>query len=227
MDASIQDATSGQSVVGLSHMLGVSPISMAKVEQASKLGILRSQITSDASTPPKGQRSRFLERVAATLTPAIEKMCEYPKFIGGKTDSGGVASMILGKIARKKSNKSKSRRQLKFGNRPIGICAELDSLLEEMAISWRSAFRDHDRTAANRLLQMTVTAVPTRTGRVSDWLGPKYFNEEVPVKLGSPIRLLKTEDKAKFRNGFANTTLGKCLYLQLTIVTNTSRAHTL
>ena len=207
-------AESGQSVVGLSEMLGVSPTSMSKVERASKLGTLCSQITSDASTPPKGQRSRFLERVAATLTPAIEKICEYPKFQDGKSDSRGVASMILGKIARQKS--MKSRRQLKFGDRPMGICVELDSLLQELAKSWRSAFRNHDRPSANRLLQMTVASIPARTGRVSDWLGPKYFNEEVKVVLGSPIRLLKSSDTAKFRNGFTNTSLGKYIYILVT-----------
>jgi len=207
LDASIEEATSGHSVVGLSQMLGVSPSSMTQVERAAKLGTLCSEITGNASTPPKGQRSRFLERVATELTPAIEKICEYPKFQNGQSDSSGVASMILGKIARKKSKKSKSRRQLKFGNRPMGVCPELDSLLQDMAKSWRSAFRNQDRPAADRLLQMTVACIPSRRGRVSDWLGPHYFNEEVEVVSSSPIRLLKATDTAKFRNGYTNTTL--------------------
>ena len=207
LDASIHQATSGHSVVGLSQMLGVSPSSMTQVERAAKEGTLCSDITGDASTPQKGQRSRFLERVVTELTPAIEKICEYPKFLDGQSDSRGVASMILGKIARKKSRTAKSRRKLKYGNRPLGVCDELDSLLKELAISWRSAFRNHDRPAAKRLLQMTVSSIPSRRGRVSDWLGPQYFNEEVEVVSGSPIRLLKDSDQAKFRNGYTHTTL--------------------
>lgn len=206
LDASIEEATSGESVVGLSQMLGVSPSSLTRVEKAAKLGTLCSEITGHAGTPPKGKRSRFLERVVTELTPAIEKICEYPKFQDGQSDSSGVASMILGKIARNKSRKSKSRRQLKFGT-PLGECPELDSLLKDLAKSWRSAFRNQDRPAANRLLQMTVACIPSRRGRVSDWLGPHYFNEEVKVVSTSPIRLLKTTDTAKFRNGYTNTSL--------------------
>ena len=215
LDASIQEATSGHSVVGLSQMLGVSPSSMSQVQRAANLGTLCSAITSDARTPPKGQRSRFLERIATELTPAIEKICEYPKFQNGQSDSSGVASMILGKIARKKSRKSKSRRQLKFGDRPLGVCTELDSLLQDMAKSWRSAFRNQDRAAADRLLQMTVACIPSRRGRVSDWLGPRYFNAEVEVVTSSPIRLLKATDTAKFRNGYTNSSLVEGLVTKL------------
>ena len=52
LDASIQEATSGHSVVGLSEMLGVSPSSMTQVQRAAKSGTLCSEITSNASTPP-------------------------------------------------------------------------------------------------------------------------------------------------------------------------------
>ena len=131
--SSIQQAKNGQSVVGLSEMLGVSPGSMKKVEQGTKMGSLCSAITEDASTPE--QRNRFLERVATTLTPVIEELCKIPKFKGGKHDSRGVVSMILGKIARKRSAKSKSRRRLIYDNRPRGVSNELHSLLKEFAQS--------------------------------------------------------------------------------------------
>jgi len=45
-------------------------------------------------------------------------------------------------------------------------------------------------------------------GRVSDWLGPKYFNDDVDLTSGCRVRLLKQTDKAKFRNSYEHTCLG-------------------
>ena len=56
--------------------------------------------------------------------------------------------------------------------------------------------------------QVTLKAIPPRTGRVSDWLGPFYFNEEMEVTRGSPVRLLKKTDHSSFRNNFKNSSLG-------------------
>ena len=102
LQARLNDITSGQNVVTVSKILGVSPNSMEKVKRAvqSKSGTLQSDTTSDASTPPKGQRNKYLEKVTKSLTPAITKLCELAKFKDGKTDSGGVASMVMGRIAR-------------------------------------------------------------------------------------------------------------------------------
>ena len=54
--------------------------------------------------------------------------------------------------------------------------------------------------------QVTLKAIPQRTGRVRDWLGPSYLDEEIDVVCGSPVRVLKTDKY--FRNAFANTSLG-------------------
>jgi len=171
---------------------------------------LCSSLLDDATPPESGERNYFLERVGNVLSPAIESMCSMVKFKDDKTDKAGVAALILRKIAGNRKKSRKSRRQLRFGKsrRPMCVSAELDSLLKELATSWRSAFRDKDRHSADRLLQITLKAIPERTGRVSDWLGPKYFNAEVPVELGSHIRLLKSTDEAQFRNAYTNTSLG-------------------
>jgi hypothetical protein len=42
---------------------------------------------------------------------------------------------------------------------------------------------------------------------LSDWLGPTYFNEEVQVDVGSPVRILRQSDKARVRNHFVNSIL--------------------
>jgi len=173
--SALQDAMSGKNVVGLASMLGVSPKSLDKVENASKRGSLQTTMFEDASTPAEKVRDQnsFVKRIAATLTPVVERVCAAPKFMNGKTDVGGVASLILGKIARKKSQKSK--RRLNFDARPRGVSPDLDSLLKEMAEAWRDAWRNHNRDASARILQLTLKAIPQRTGRVTSWLGPRYY----------------------------------------------------
>ena len=96
--------------------------------------------------------------------------------------------------------------------------------LSDMAASWKQARRNHDREAAARILQITLKGIPKGTGRVSDWLGPMYFNDVRPVQSGCRVRVLKTSDNAKFRNDFANTTLGK---LSLTVALDLARTLTL
>ena len=34
-----------------------------------------------------------------------------------------------------------------------------------------------------------------------EWLGPYYFNEEIPIIAGSPVRIITQQDRARFRNG--------------------------
>ena len=116
--------------------------------------------------------------------------------------------MVLGRLARDKS--SKSRRKLNFTGRPRGISLELHKLLKELAPVWRDAFRNFDRDSSARILQLTLKAIPPLKGRVSDWLGPKYFDQVKSVNRESPIRLLKLSDvknRVTFRNGFANSSL--------------------
>ena len=209
--ANIESANTGESIVGVAKLLGLSPGSMSSVEKLSINKKISSEVTADASTPPKGTRNRFLERVAATLTPIIKKVCSFPKFKDGKSDIGGVAATVVGRLAR-----AKSRRRLNFQSRPRGISEDLDTLLKEMATSWRTAFRNHERHVANGLLQLALTSIDScrgRTrGRVSEWLGPLYFNEIKKIERGSPVRLLRQGDPAKFRLRFANTSLSSFDY---------------
>ena len=169
----MQDATSGKSVVGLASMLGVSFESMAKVQKASKRGSLTSSMLDSAQTTTTKARDQpeFLKRVTSTLTPIVEQVCSYPKFADGKSDPGGVASMILGKIARAKS--AKCKRKLKY-DRPKGVSVELDAVLKEFGEAWRTVRRNQDRDASARVLQLALKAIPPRKGRVTDWLGPRY-----------------------------------------------------
>ena len=204
VEENVKDANDGKTAVGISELLGVSPTSMDKVKRMSR-GSLRTCLLDDATPPEEGERNRFLEKVTNVLSPAVEKICSMAKFKNNKTDKQGVARLILKGIARGKSR----RRKLRFDDRPMGVSVELDSLLKEMATSWRSAFRDKDRHTAHSLLQITLKAIPQRTGRVSDWLGPKYFDAEVPVERDCHIRLLKNTKWAKFRNAYANTSLGE------------------
>jgi len=46
-------------------------------------------------------------------------------------------------------------------------------------------------------------------GRVSDWLGPEFFDDVRSIEIGCPVRVLRPEDKAKFRNGYENSNMGE------------------
>ena len=168
----VNDTMSGKNTTGLAEMVGVSPSSMERVYKGSQRGSLTSSVLEDASLHASASwndETRFLKRVEKTLTPVIERLCSAPKFKNGKSDVGGVAAMVLGKIARRRS----SRRKLNFGGRPSGVTVELDTLLKELAAAWRHAFREHDRDTSARMLQLALKSIPKRTGRVSEWLGPR------------------------------------------------------
>ena len=168
----LENASTGKSVVDLASVIGVSPNKMAKVVNASKRGSLSTELMDNAETNATNcdNKPAFLKRVAATLTPLVEHFCAIPKFKSGQSDMGGVASMILGKIARKKS--SKCKRRLNYG-RPKQVTPELDTVLKELAVAWRTAFRDHDRDLSARLLQLTLKTIPAHSGVVTQWLGPR------------------------------------------------------
>ena len=82
------------------------------------------------------------------------------------------------------------------------------NFLKEMAASWQHARRNYDRDGAARILQMTLKGIPKGTGRVSDWLGPAYFNDIRAVESGCRVRVLRDSDVAKYRNDFEHSTLG-------------------
>ena len=83
----------------------------------------------------------------------------------------------------------------------------LDRFLKEMGDSWRTSMRAKDRHTANQILQISLTAIPPRSGRVTKWLGPCYFNEVLPIVAGEQVRILSVGDPAKFRNPYKNTGL--------------------
>ena len=95
------------------------------------------------------------------------------------------------------------------------IDTHIDQFLSDMSASWRQERRNKDRSSAARILQITLKAIPKGTGRLSDWLGPKYFDEVKPIKSGCRVRVLKCSDPAEFRNKFENSCLGEltCIYI--------------
>ena len=218
--------------------MGVSPTALKKVKRAVSKGALRSNTLNDATPPAPGERNYFLERVVSSITPAVLKVCSIPEFRNSNKDPEGVARLVLRRIAGHKGRKMagkirigtkrKVKKRLDFDN--DAISPDLDSLLKEMASSWKVAMRNHDRNSAARILQITLQAIPCRhgvcsgcmyastvcnlshtlAGRVSDWLGPDYFDDEVDVVSGCPVRVLKITDKAKFRNSYEHTCLGMC-----------------
>ena len=163
LQAQVEQVKEGNSAVHVCEMLGVSPGSMKQVEASSKKGAYLESWTLEEATPTvEGQRSEFLERVQTVLTPAIEKICSMAKFKGRRTDIPGVARLLLRKIA---GRKQKAKRQLFNGGAPRGISHDLHSLLKEMSTAWRKAFRNQERQAAARLLQITLQAIPKRRGK--------------------------------------------------------------
>lgn len=67
--------------------------------------------------------------------------------------------------------------------------------------------RAKDRHTANTILQIVLTAIPAHSGRVTQWLGPSYFNEVLPLIAGEQVRILRGSDPAKFRNAHNKTGL--------------------
>ena len=215
--------------VELAKKVGVSPNSIKKIE-SNCIGELRSFKEQDCTSPAAGERNYYQERVARCLTPSLQKICQMPKFKHGE-DVSGVARLLLKKVTaakgtnnsagdnsvkgtprwrRKRRHKYKASRKLNFDGHRHFLGKELDGVLRELGESWRSTFRAGERDAAARILQMTLTSIPQRRGRVSDWLGPMYFDEVLSVERNSNIRLLNKSDKANFRNRYTNTSLGTC-----------------
>ena len=84
---------------------------------------------------------------------------------------------------------------------------DLKRLLGELATSWRSARRALDKHTANKILQLALTAIPRRLGRVTEWLGPDFFDDVLPVTAGCRVRILRNKDTAGFRNAYKITNL--------------------
>ena len=78
-----------------------------------------------------------------------------------------------------------------------GITTNLDRFLKDMGHSWRTSMRAKDRHTADKILQITLTAIPPRSGRVTQWLGPSYFDEVLPIIAGEQVRILSDNDNAK------------------------------
>ena len=88
-----------------------------------------------------------------------------------------------------------------------GICKDLDIFLKDVADSWRTSMRAKDRHRADTILQLALTAIPRRSGRVTKWLGPSYFDEVLPIVAGARVRILRGRDPATFRNAYKKTSL--------------------
>jgi len=84
---------------------------------------------------------------------------------------------------------------------------ELDHFIKETAKTWRTARRANDLHTATLILQVVVSAIPHKSGRVAEWLGPTYFDEEVPLVTGCPVRILREQDKVTFRNPYKYSAL--------------------
>ena len=134
--------------VVLSQQLGVSPKSLEKVKRACSNGALMTQAV-DECTPTEDQQcyvNRQLRRVSACIGPAVEKLCEMPKFASNKEDGPGVAQLILNKIWRKRKRTSKVgdtrkpgkvRRKLDFKTHRQVLGNDLCEFLADLAQSWR------------------------------------------------------------------------------------------
>ena len=53
------------------------------------------------------------------------------------------------------------------------------------------------------------------SGRVSEWIGPKYFDQTTEITAGCPVRVMRTDDKANFRNGYESSDMGESLIYTL------------
>ena len=196
--------------LGLAKALELSPGTQKKVSVSSYSGLLRGTGIKHALENP---RKRFVGRIKRSLTPLVKTICSFPKFEDGKTDIAGVAQLILKKIMKS----CKTQRSLfdegaktEDSKRSGRISDELHAFLQEMGSRWRHEMFAHDRDAARQIEEITLKAIETRSrkklGRVTDWLGPKYFDSIVPITLYSEVRILNpTDTRTKFRNACAGT----------------------
>ena len=93
-----------------------------------------------------------------------------------------------------KKNKQKKKNKTPSASakthKPKNISSELDNFLREVAKSWRTLRRSNDRDTATLMLQLALVSIPRRSGRVAEWLGPAYFDEELPITRGCQVRIL-------------------------------------
>ena len=199
--------------LGLAKALELSPGTQKKMSISTySSGFLRGHGIKHALENP---RKRFVGRIKRCLTPLVKTICSFPKFEDGNTDIAGVAQLILKKIMKS----CKTQRTLfaeegakteEDSKRSDRISDELDAFLKEMGSRWRDEMFAHDRDAARQIEEITLKAIGTRQGkklgRVTDWLGPKYFDSIVPITLYSEVRILNpTDTRTKFRNACAGT----------------------
>jgi hypothetical protein len=117
--------------------------------------------------------------------------------------------------AKKKKKQTKRKKKIQSSKKkpkpPVEWIAnpDLKRLLEELASSWRKAVRSNDKQTANTIVQLALTALPRRRGRgrVAEWLGPRFFDDVVPIKRGCRVRILTGKDDAGFRNAYSSTNL--------------------
>ena len=205
-----------QTPVGLAEALELSPGTQKTVSLNCYSGVLH-------GNPNKS----FIGRIKRSLTPLVKAICAFPKFEDGKTDIAGVAKVILDRIMKSKKTKrtlfnadkklpkpedAKPEDAYTTPKRSVSpdISDQLDAFLQEMGIRWRARMCEHDRHAAREIEEIALKAIGTnkRQGRVTDWLGPKYFDSIVPISLYSEVRILNPQDKkTKFRNACVKSSL--------------------
>lgn len=206
--------------VGLAKLLQLSPKSCERVAAAAAGGVGRTQ--SSASPNPE-QRNRFMERVVKCYTPIVEKLCSRPLFDGGTPRPERVVQQVMTKISQNRKGEAtagsrwRCQRKLVFNKfskpatdrqAPDLFDTHLDGFLRDMAGSWRQARRNHERGRAATIVQIVLKTIPKKGyGRVSDWLGPRYFDEVLDIEPGSKIRVLSKGDHAKHRNDFEHSSL--------------------
>ena len=206
---------------GLANLLHLSPNSKEAVSKATKRGVLRT----DTSASPGERRNQFMESVAAAYTPIIEKVVSTPTFQGVSRPKR-VLEQVVHRISTKRKgaaiihgrrrvrklilNAAKLPKKKPNAEPECKIGVHTDKFLSEMGTSWRQARRNNDRDGAARILQISLKAIPKGTGRVSDWLGPKFFDEVKPITTGCRVRILRESDHSKFRNVYKNSCLGGC-----------------
>lgn len=114
-----------------------------------------------------------MENVVNSLAPIIEKVCSIPKFANNTSDAPGVAMQVLervgrvtGRFAASRSNQlRKTKRKIQF-DKDKGDCIspQLHETLCELGRSWQQLMTNHDRDGATLVLQMTLKAIPKRSG---------------------------------------------------------------
>ena len=159
---------------GLADVLDLSPGSKQKVHRAEGQRSLHSQsleCVDDAMVT--GKRSSFLEHVFRELGPIILGVCSRVKFgIDRTTDPTGVARLILGKLMKNpKRLKYSAKRKLLMQEQAKSnststteVSTDIDNFLKQVAPSWRHAMKHHNRNFADKLLQISLKAIPPRSG---------------------------------------------------------------